>query len=266
MTELRLHRPGAVLAYDVSGPGVLRPMLVAAHGLTSSRAVEDASGIFDWSPVIASGRTVARFDARGHGASTGRAEPDDWHWPELAADLLAVADAVSPEQPVDGLGVSMGTGTLLWAAVLHPERFRRLVLVIPPTAWATRAEQAELYRQSAAFVEERGKDAWVRGMAALPQHPVLAAGGWPHEPQVDIGEELLPAVLRGAAGTDLPGEDELAALKQEVLLLPWTDDPGHPVSTAERLAELLPNARLEVATAPENIRGWGARIATFLEE
>lgn len=266
MTDLLLHRPGAVLAYDVTGPGVLRPMLVTAHGLTSSRANEDATGVFDWSPVVASGRTVARFDARGHGASTGRAQPEDWHWPDLAADLLAITDAVSPDQPVDGLGVSMGSGTLLWAAVTHPQRFHRLVLVIPPTAWSTRAAQAELYEQNAAFIEERGKDAWIRGMAALPPHPILEAGGWARGPDADVAEELLPTVFRGAAGTDLPGEDELAALKQEVLLLPWAEDPGHPVSTAERLAELLPNARLEVATTPEDIRGWGPRIAAFLEE
>lgn len=265
MTDLTLHRPGAVLAYDVTGPGVLRPMLVAAHGLTSSRANEDAVGIFDWSPVIASGRTVTRYDARGHGASTGRAERDDWHWPDLAADLLAVTDAVSPDQPVDGLGVSMGTGTLLWAAVLHPERFHRLVLVIPPTAWNTRAVQGELYEQSAAFIEERGMAAWIKGVAALPRHPILEAGGWPTGPDADVAAELLPTVFRGAAGTDLPGDEEIAALKLEVLLLPWAEDPAHPLSTAERLAELLPNARLEVATTPDDIRGWGPRIAAFLE-
>ena len=50
----------------------------------------------------------------------------------------------------------------------------------------------------------------------------------------------LATLFRGAAGADLPAPDQIAALDIPTLILAWTGDPGHPASTAERLAELLP--------------------------
>ena len=263
MTDRVLEVPGAALDHDVQEGDPGRPVVVALHGLTSSRAAEDATGYFGWSAVAAGGRTLVRYDARGHGRSTGRAEPADWAWTALADDLLALLDAVSPGAPVDAIGVSMGVGTILTAAVRAPGRFRRLALVIPPTAWGTRAAQAEMYGASARFVEERGLAAFVRGAAAMPVLPILTEGGWEPTPP-DVAEALLPTVLRGAATADLPAPEDVAALRHETLLLPWTDDPGHPVSTSQRLAELLPHAELEVTTSAEQLRAVGARVAAFL--
>jgi pimeloyl-ACP methyl ester carboxylesterase len=263
VTDLHLHTAGAVLAYDVAGPAD-GPVVIAAHGLMSSRASEDASGAFGWSSLPAAGIRLVRYDARGHGRSTGGTDPEQYSWPRLAADLLALMDAVAGDRPVDVVGASMGVGTALWAATVAPERFRRLVLVIPPTAWATRRAQAELYESGARFVEQRGLEAWVRGAASLPPLPILEAGGWWPPPPPDVAEALLPTILRGAAGTDLPAEEAVAALPHEVLLLPWADDPAHPVSTAERLRALLPHATMAVARTPEDVRGWEDRIVAFL--
>lgn len=264
MTDRHLERDDVTLAYDVSGP-VDGPVVVTAHGLTSSRASEDASGVFGWSALPGAGFRLVRYDARGHGRSGGGFDPGEYSWPRLADDLLALVDEVAVDRPVDVVGASMGVGTALWAAVRAPERFRRLVLVIPPTAWATRAGQAQIYETGARFVEQRGLEAFVRGSAALPPLPILdAAGAWP-PPGPDIAEPLLPTVLRGAATTDLPHPDAIAALPHAALLLPWADDPGHPVSTSERLLELLPNATMHVARTPDDLRGWGRRIVDFLE-
>lgn len=264
MTDLHLDRAGVALAYDVTGPAD-GPVVVAAHGLTSSRASEDASGVFDWSAIPAAGFRLVRYDARGHGRSGGRDDPGEYAWPRLADDLLALVSQVAGDRPVDVVGASMGVGTALWAAVRAPERFRRLVLVIPPTGWATRPGQAQMYEAGARFVEERGLDAFVRGSAVLPPLPILdAAGAWP-PPAPDVAEPLLPTVLRGAAATDLPDPGAIAALPHPVLLLPWADDPGHPVSTAERLLQLLPHATMHVARTPDDLHAWGSRIVDFLE-
>ena len=263
MSDLHLDRDGVALAYDATGP-VGGSVVVAAHGLTSSRASEDASAVFDWTALPAAGFRLVRYDARGHGRSTGGHDPGQYTWPRLADDLLALADEVAGERPIDVVGTSMGVGTALWAAVRAPERFRRLVLVIPPTAWATRAAQAQVYEAGARFIEQRGLDAFVRGSAALPPLPILeAAGAWPL-PAPDIAEPLLPTVFRGAGASDFPDPGAIAALPHDVLLLPWPDDPGHPVSTSERLLELLPNATMHVARTLDDLRGWGSRIVDFL--
>ena len=262
MADRTLELDGSTLAYEVhDGDG---PAVVALHGLSSSRANEEAGGFFDWSPVAEAGRRLIRYDARGHGRSTGRPDPADSAWPRLAGDLLALLDVVSPDEPVDAIGVSMGTGTLLHAALLRPERFRRLVLVIPPTVWATRLAQGEGYRQMADLAEQQGVDALVRAMRALPPLPLLEAGGWTTMPPPDIAADLLPSVFRGAARTDLPEPEALRAIPHPVLLCPWVGDPGHPVSTSELLHDLLPDSTLELVATPEDVRGLGGRIARFL--
>ncbi len=255
-----LQRPRAVLDYSVrpGGPG---PVVVSAHGLTSSREMAAREGLFDWSATSAGGDLV-EYDARGHGRSTGEPVPADYTWSALAGDLLALVDVVSPDAPVDAIGASMGTATVLWAAVLRPDRFRRLVLSIPPTAWDTRAAQAAAYQEEARSVETHGIEPWVRAAAAAPGPAVL--GDLNFDPEPSIPAELLPSVLRGAGASDLPDPSLLARLDHPVLLLPWTTDPGHPVSTAGALARVLPHARLEVAADLTAIHGWGERAAAFL--
>ena len=75
---------------------------------------------------------------------------------------------------------------------------------------------------------------------------------------------MLPTILRGAAASDLPPAEAIAALDVPALILAWDTDAGHPVSTAERLAALLPRAELHVAREPEEVSTWPARVAAFV--
>lgn len=257
-TEVR----GARLSWTESGDG---PAVVWAHGMTSSGWAQERSGMFDWAPVSASGHRLIRFDARGHGSSSGTGAEGDYTWPELAQDLLALLDRIAPGQQVDGMGSSMGTATLIYAALAEPGRFRRLVLTSAPTAWHTRAAQAELYLGFAELIETQGLDA-LRALVESADNPVpepfVGMEGPALDPQVT--EALLPTVFRGAARTDLPPVDAIAALDVPVLLLPWADDPGHPVSTSEALLAALPDARLQLGRTLAELRGWGHVAADFL--
>jgi hypothetical protein len=78
--------------------------------------------------------------------------------------------------------------------------------------------------------------------------------------------DLLPAVMRGAAASDLPPDDVLKGFQQETLILAWTTDVNHPTSSAEHLSRVLPNSSLEIATDPDQVRGWGDRVAAFLAD
>jgi 3-oxoadipate enol-lactonase len=254
-----LEVPHASLWFDVLGEG---PVVIAAHGMLSSCEVDQRLG-FNWSPIASAGRCLVRYDARGHGRSTGRPRPDDYTWPSLATDMLALRAHVAGTAPVDALGASMGCGTLLHAAVRHPEAFRRLVLVIPPTAWATRAAQATGYRAAADLVEARGIGPFLAAFKAQPLPPVLR-----EDPSIEfspsIPESLLPAALRGAALSDLPALEELATLRQPTLVLAWRDDPMHPEVTATSLARTLPDARLVIASNLPSVRAWVQRVLEFL--
>jgi 3-oxoadipate enol-lactonase len=290
-TRSTLDIRGAHLALTDSGQEGL-PVVVNAHGLTSSRASAIASTLGDYRAVGETGRRrLISYDARGHGESSAGSdrsgsdpsgsdpsgmdgaaapapEPRDFSWSELALDLLAVADRFSPEAPVSGIGLSMGTGTLLHAVTHLPGRFDRLVLSAPPTAWQTRAAQVDMYNTMAETVEgfaspDEARAALMTLIGSAPVPEVFRGlPNYPTPPAVSM--EVLPTVFRGAALSDLPSFEALAEVTQPTLILAWEGDPGHPVSTAQKLAELLPNAELVVSSTTLDIQGWGARAAAFL--
>lgn len=252
-----LDVPGATLDFDVVGTD--GPPVVALHGLTSSRRREATMGLDVASRV--EGVRLLRYDARGHGRSTGRREPGDYRWSALARDLAALLDHVFPGERVHGVGASMGTGTLLHAAVAEPWRFATLTLMIPPTAWATRASKATEYEWSARLVESSGVTAFVEAADAAPDPPAVA--GRPHTVP-DVTEELLPTVLRGAAASDLPPRTAVSDVEVPTLVLAWTDDPAHPLETADALVGLIPSSRLVVASRPDDVALWPEQIMTHI--
>ena len=241
--------PGARLAAEYSDEHG-RPV-VQLHGLTSSRARDRVLDL-DLGRGL-SGTRLLRYDARGHGFSTGRAVPDDYRWPNLADDLLRLLDHWFPGERVHGVGPSMGTGTLLHAAVREPGRFSGLTLMVPPTAWATRVAKAAEYRAAATLIEERGLEEFLAaGEGAVP--PPATALHPPTRP--DVPEALLPPLFRGAAASDLPALGEIARIDVPVTVLAWIDDPSHPVSTAEALSRTLPRATLSIARTPQDVQEW----------
>ncbi|WP_142212165.1 alpha/beta fold hydrolase [Streptomyces sp. SLBN-118] len=256
--EGRFTHRRARLVYDDAGEGALA---VYAHGGYVSQAVEDRMGMFDWAPVLDAGQRLVRYDARAHGRSTGDPVDTDYTYAALADDLLALLDHLGAAEPVNAMGASMGCGTVLHAAVQAPDRFSRLVLLIPPTAWQTRDAHARANRESADTIERDGVDAWLAAKAQQPRPAVVA--DIPEFPPTPA-EQVLPSILRGLALSDLPSPKAIAALRPPALILAWADDPGHPLSTAVALADLLPQAHLHVSRTRADIRTWGERIARYL--
>jgi pimeloyl-ACP methyl ester carboxylesterase len=241
--------PGAELAVALSDEG--GHPVVQLHGLTSSRARDRILNL-DLGRGL-SGTRLLRYDARGHGRSTGRKVPDDYRWQRLADDLLQLLDHWFPGESVHGVGPSMGTGTLLHAASREPDRFAGLTLMVPPTAWETRIAQAANYRASADLIESVGVEAFLAATRGATPPP--ATIGAP-ETVPDVPDALLPSLFRGAALSDLPDPEVVARIDVPTTILAWIDDPGHPLSTAESLAALLPQATLTVAHTPEDVETW----------
>lgn len=244
----------AVLHYEITGDS--GPLVVQLHGLTSSRNRDVQIGL-DLGRAIRDHR-ILRYDARGHGESSGTANPDVYTWPHLAGDLIALLDHVAPGEHVHGVGPSMGSATLLYAAVRDPDRFASLTLVVPPTMWGTRAAQRATYHYNASLVEREGVDAFVEQGLNVPVVPAMADA--PHT-RPDVHELLLPSVLRGAAMSDMAPSQDLATIDVATLILAWGDDPSHPVSSAERLAGILPDSRLVVARSPYGVMTWPGLFA-----
>ncbi len=241
--------PGAELDVELSDEG--GHPVVQLHGLTSSRQ-RDRLLDLDLGRGL-SGTRLLRYDARGHGRSTGRAVPEDYRWEVLADDLLRLLDHYFPGEKVHGVGPSMGCCTLLWAASMDPERFDGFTLLVPPTVWETRAAKAQDYLRAASLVEAGGFDAFVIAGRTIRRPP--ATLGTP-ETVPDVSPTLLPSLFRGAAQSDLPAPEVVATIDVPATILAWIDDPAHPLSSAKALEDTLPHASLDIARTPEEMRRW----------
>lgn len=242
------------------------PPFIWGHGLMGSVAQEDAAAMMPWSALPANVELI-RYDARGHGASEASLDPDHYRWPQLALDAVALAEASGAERAVFG-GVSMGAATTLHAAVLAPRDVRAMVLMAPPTAWETRARQARAYRTLARLVDSFGLGLLrhlgqiasfaLRNRATASMQRSVMAGLRRRDPRA------VATAMRGAAESDLPASESLRRLEMPTLVLAWAGDSSHPLSTARKLVELLPNAELSVARSTAEVLDWRDRVNEFV--
>ena len=252
----------ATLAMEVAGEGV--PFLWS-HALMGSMAQDLEGGVLAWRDLDDLCRVI-RYDARGHGGSESIGEPRDFSWEQLAINLWEVADHCGEDSLVLG-GASMGSATSLHAACLHPERVRALVLVIPPRVWEWREGKASGYRITAKIISAT-RAMPIRLLARLP----FSKGGSFRKNSLGImlrdlagaDPEGLAGAQRGAALSDLPPRDQLAALEIPTLILAWPNDATHPLEVAEELHRTLPNSRLEVAREDEDPWRWPEMVREFI--
>jgi pimeloyl-ACP methyl ester carboxylesterase len=264
--ESDVEIPSGALRVQEQGEG---PALIWSHGLLHPIALEALTPLREVLDGM-QGRRVVRYDARGHGGSAaGRTDAAN-HWDQLGADLLELAGALEIERFVAG-GASMGVAASLRAALLAPERIAALLLLIPPTAWESRPAQAGLYRAMAHILDEKGTVAVAKAVEeALRTQPV--APGF-ESAQEALFEALrgwdppaLGHVLRGAADSDLPDPELLTEIDSPALIVAVRDDPGHPLSTAEQLAERMPFAQLRVVESLAEVDEIHATTSHFLDE
>jgi pimeloyl-ACP methyl ester carboxylesterase len=263
---------GLELNVQVKGEG---ETFIWGHGLSTSIEAEDIMEWFRWDEFPESIKLV-RYDARGHGKSQVSRKPADYHWKNLGNDMLALADTLDVECFVAG-GASMGCATAIYAAMQAPERIKALVLVIPPTAWETRASQSAVWNQFALIGGLLGGKGMGKMMGKnidrmLPPWMIEAepekfegmANGMAAQKRAAIWN-----IFRGAGLTDLPPREEFSAIADiPCQVLAWTGDPAHPVSSAEEVHRLLPNSELFIAqnfeefkTIPQKIRDFVALYA-----
>jgi 3-oxoadipate enol-lactonase len=256
---------GVDLSVDISGSKV---PFIWAHGLMGSMRIENAAGLFNWSECAQITRLV-RYDARGHGKSGGSLKPEDYCWKNLGKDMIGVADSLEIDTFIAG-GQSMGCATSLCAAAAAPKRVKGLVLVTPPTAWETRAAQASIYDMSADIVEKDGLGVLVDLMQQRPPQPewlfkaIPQAAQTRKEAMLALNGQVAANVFRGAKLCDLPSRYEIKKLKMPAIILAWTGDPVHPVSTAEELHALMPSSQLFIANKLSDVKTWPRLISQYI--
>jgi pimeloyl-ACP methyl ester carboxylesterase len=234
--------------------------LVILHGTPGSRLQ------FRWmhGPATGAGIRVVAPERPGYGASDG--VPAGIAYPAYADDLRQLLDHL--ELPTVTLcGVSGGGGFALAAAITHPERFDRLILLsagvpVPRAARRGQALPVRLLLSLARYAPGVTGKLLAAQLSADPDSAMSRAGTrfmptsdrrifgapeWRRRFDDDFREALRQgpgaAVHDLALGTRPLGMD-LADLTVETVLLHGTEDVNVPVSIARWLAAHLPSARL----------------------
>jgi pimeloyl-ACP methyl ester carboxylesterase len=240
------------------------PTFVWAHDLMSCVDYEDTVGIFDWRPAAEAARVV-RYDARGHGQGMVQYVDRAYRWSALVDDMLRTAG----EGPFVAGGCGMGAATALLAAVRAPRRLAALVLAAPPAGWQWRTPRSEHYDALAHTVEMKGAVALAESwpVAGEPKFLLESFDG-PAElitrHLFAMDPRVLPCILRGAAGSDLPQKEQVHEVIVPTLILGWTGDDGHPLCVAEELASLMIQSELHVANDRADVAAWPRMIRDFL--
>lgn len=232
-----LETPEGGLEYLTTGSGA--PHTVFAHGLAGSIPTTRPFG----SGVPG---THTYFHFRGHGASSSPESP--WSYSYLADELDAVATHVNATQ---ALGVSMGAGAICHLLERRPDRFERVVLALPAVLDTPRTDTAlRRLLEMAQLADERDVDG-VTELLLLEQ-PAEHRGSelvrrWcADQARVIVRTDVSRALRTIPHAVALHDRRCLREVSTPVLILACEDDPAHPVWVARELAEVLPNAHLEV--------------------
>jgi 3-oxoadipate enol-lactonase len=220
------------------------PPLVLLHGIGVDRREFLLS-----MPLLARRRRVIAFDLPGHGGS---------HFAHAGVDvrIRLLADAVVqgiealPDAPpcVDLLGHSLGGAVALDVARRFPRLLRRLILV--SSAGLTPADALTPLAASLPFVP-RGFAESRRLLATSVNRPLLnnafvAFAASAYKKRRNNRAQLQKLLAAIAAGDDALTLRDLGRIRHPTLVL-WGDgDRIFPVATGRRMAEAMPNARLEI--------------------
>lgn len=250
MTAAAVIRDGLRLAFHDAG-GAGRPLLLQ-HGL---------GGAVGQTRDYAGGRPALRLmtlDCRGHGASEA-GDPAGFAIATFAGDVAAAVPA-DVARPLPVGGVSMGAAVALRLAVDRPDLVGALILVRP--AWVTEAgpanmaPYAEVGRLLAGRPAAEARALFEAGETArrlreeAPDNLASLCGFFDRAPR-DVTSALLTRIAADGPGVT---EADLRALRVPTLVVGNTRDAVHPLAHAERLAGLIPGARLVTVTAKADDR------------
>ena len=119
------------------------PLVIMVHGFPESW--------YSWrhqlGPIAKAGFTACAIDVRGYGGSDKPPRIEDYTLEKIAGDLVAVADFLSPGQPVILIGHDWGAPIVWNTAFMHPARVRAVAGLSVPFSGAPARPFTEVFRE-----------------------------------------------------------------------------------------------------------------------
>jgi len=238
---------GVKIAYTVAGAG---PDALLMHGFASNAQNNwFGPGVAD--KIIASGRRVIAYDARGHGVSDKPHDPSAYDNDAMVRDAQALLDHLGVER-IDVLGYSMGA---IQASRLVPQEPRARSLVLGGIGGRMRRGRSDASRQATADAleappGEAAGDATARDFRTFAER---------------VGNDLRAlAAMQRIARQGKPGMIDQIAVPTLVIAGERDDLAGSPDELAARIpgavAKTIPGNHLSAVSKPE----FAAEIVAFL--
>ena len=250
----------ATLHVELDGEGL--PVSVLAHGLTNS-----CRELAQLTPLVPG--TKVRFCFRGHGHSSSPER--GYRFRDFARDLDAVATAYDAEV---AFGTSLGAGAICNLVADRPDRFRKLVLLLP-AGLDVEFQYKERMLRTAGLIDGKSKEAAVETLLEDPERVAnYLAMPWLRDFDqmllADLNPVGVPRAIREVI-EDWPLEDRerMRAVAAPTLLICREGDEIHPAVVGRILEEIMPNAELLMfADGEEMYRAIPqivARVGEFLQ-
>jgi len=240
--------------HELGGAGSPRTLLIAHatgfHGRAYAPLAARLPGFHAWAP-----------DLRGHGDAS-RPDHGRFEWEGLAEDVAAVVAAIAAEAgTLYAFGHSMGAAVALLAEARRPGSFRAIYayepIVIPPelrreagsnSSWieGTRKRRREFPSLENAFANFAAKgpfaDFTAESLHAYLEHGFHRLDGGALRIKMDPDDEALMYQMTQRH----PTWDQLPGVGCPVVVASGKPDPMTPSAWIERIAEHLPQGRVEV--------------------
>ena len=225
----------AILHVEVDGEGP--PVTVLAHGLTNS-----CRELAQLTPLVPG--TKVRFCFRGHGHSSSPER--GYRFEDFARDLDAVATRYEAEI---AFGTSLGAGAICHLVAGRPDRFRKLVLLLPAGLDLPFQYKDRMLR-TAGLVDGRTREEAIEALLSDPQRLAnYVQMPWLREFDRDLTADLNPVGIPRAIREvieDRPVEDreQMRAVQAPTLIICREGDDIHPAEIGRILVGIMPNAEL----------------------
>ena len=218
------------------------------------------------SPARRSGSASAGTRTRG------RPRPGHYRFADFAGDVDAVATHYGATRAV---GTSLGQGAITHLLGERPDRFERLVFILP-AALDVRLSDVGRFDRIAEMLETLPTDEAIAQIVSGSGHAeVYVEQPWLRELDMFLWQDLnATGVARAIRDVtrDVAIEDRelLRKVEAPTLILCQEGDELHPLALGEALADLIPSAELLVIGSDDalvqQLPELVARVATFLAE
>jgi 3-oxoadipate enol-lactonase len=220
---------------EVDGEG--EPVTVVAHGLTNN-----CRELAALTPMVPG--TKVRFDFRGHGRSS--APPTGYRFEDFADDLDTVA---ATYEATRAIGTSLGVGAIANLVIRDPDRFERMVWLLP-AALDLPFGFKDRYRELAASLDGKTPEEALATIVSDPERVAqYVQTPWKLEVDKIMWEHQHPDGLARAIREviddwPVPDRELLRAVKAPTLLICIEGDDIHPAELGRIMHDLLPSSEL----------------------